>query len=544
MKYLAILLALFTLSCNSKVQPLAGQGGQPIIQTRSGKLRGAIQDGIAVFKGIPFAAPPVGQFRWRPPQPVAAWQGVRDASQFGANCAQAGWPRKAGTIAEGSSEDCLYLNIWRPAEATPDKKLPVMVWIHGGAFVFGSGSQPDFSGTHFARQGVLLVTFNYRLGRLGFFAHPALSKEHPDEPKGNYGYMDQIAALQWVQQNIGAFGGDPNNVTIFGESAGGVSVHSLLTIPAAKGLFHKAILQSSGGRDGILTGRPMNKDNSDKFYPISAESTGINFARRHKIEGADAVALDKLRSLSVEEIVDGGAETDGDGGLRIYSGPILDGKLVVETFQTAYSAGRLPKIPIIIGSNSAEVQGGFAVNAASKEELLSMFGSLENKAKAAYDPDGKRELVEMLTMVGTDKVWAEPARFTANAFAQKGAPAYVYIFSYVPDSLKKQMRYGAAHGSEIAYVFNNLDTRRGVSAINSTDQKVAETMNTYWANFAKTGNPNGKGLPEWSVFKPKKQTVLEIQPDGKAVGKPDPKKARLDVIEKELKWGNLHKNGV
>jgi para-nitrobenzyl esterase len=535
---LAILINLHLLAQQQ------GNSQDVLVQTTTGTLRGVNEGETDVFKGIPYAAPPIGAFRWRPPQPAKAWEGVRDASQFGANCAQAGWGGAPGTISNGSSEDCLYLNIWRPAAAKPGSKLPVMVWIHGGAFVAGSGSQPDFSGTHFAKQGVVLVTFNYRLGRLGFFAHPALNNEYPEEPKNNYGYMDQIAALQWVQQNIGALGGDAGNVTIFGESAGGVSVHSLLTIPAAKGLFHKAILQSSGGRDGILSARPLNKDNADKFYPISAESTGLNFARRHNIEGNDAAALGKLRQLSVEEMVDGGAENDGEGGARIYSGPVLDGKLVVETFQTAYSAGRVPKIPIIIGSNSAEVPGGFAVSAASKEALFSLFGSLENEAKAAYDPTGNRELKEILTMVGTDKVWAEPARFTATAFAKKGVPAYVYVFSYVPDSLKNQMQFGAAHGSEIAYVFNNLETRRGVNTANSIDQKVAETMNAYWSNFAKTGNPNGQGLPEWSVFKPKKQQVLDIQSDGKAVGKPDPKKARLDVIEKENKWGNLHKKGV
>lgn len=255
-----------------------------------------------------------------------------------------------------------------------------MIWIHGGAFVFGSGALNDFSGSSFTEKGVILVSINYRLGRLGFFAHPALSNEHPEEPKGNYGYMDQIAALKWVKQNIAAFGGDPNNVTIFGESAGAVSVHSLLTIPAAKGLFQKAIIESGGGRDGVLTGRPINKENADAYYPVSAETAGINFARKQKIEGTDITALTKLRSLTAAQVVDGGQESDEPGGPITYSGPILDGKLVVETAQSAYEAARQPNVPIIIGSNSAEVPAGF-VNARTKEELIKLFGSLKDEAK-------------------------------------------------------------------------------------------------------------------------------------------------------------------
>lgn len=517
--------------------------GNPEVKTANGLLRGVNEGDVDVFKGIPYAAPPVGEYRWRPPQPVKNWEGVRDATKFGANCAQAGWPRKPGTIAEGSNEDCLYLNIWRPAKSKSGKKLPVMVWIHGGAFVFGSGASPETFGVQFAKQGVLLITINYRLGRLGFFAFPALSKEHPQEPKGNYGLMDQVAALNWLKQNIAAFGGDPDNVTIFGESAGGVSVHSLLTIPAANGLFHKAILESSGGRDGVLTGRPINKENADSFYPVSAETIGVNFAKRHKIEGTDDNALSKLRALPVEEIIDAGEETDGPGGARIYSGPILDGTFVVETSQSAYNNGRQSKVPIIIGSNSAEVPAGF-VNANSKEELLSMFGNLKDEAKATYDPDGKTAFAEMLSMVNTDKIWAEPARFTANAFYKNETAAYVYVFSYVPDTLKKMMPFGAPHASEIPYVFNNLNTRRGINFTSEADINVAKTMNTYWANFAKTGNPNGKGLPKWPAYHPQKNRIIEIQADGKAVGKPDPKKARLDVIEKELKSGKLHQKGV
>ena len=506
------------------------------VQTQYGVVQGVAEGEVSIFKGIPYAAPPIGEFRWRPPQPVKPWKGVREAKEYGPNCAQGGWGAAPGTIAEGSSEDCLYLNLWLPSNAKPDAKLPVMVWIHGGGFTGGSGAGRATSGEQFAKQSVVLMTFNYRLGRLGHFAFPALTKEHPEESKGSYAFMDMIAALQWVKDNIAAFGGDPENVTIFGQSAGGVAVHSLLTIPAARGLFQKAISESGGGRDGVLTARPISKDDADPLYPVSAETIGVNFARKHGIEGTDAAALAKLRALSVEKIVDGGQENDEQGGPRIYSGPILDGKLVVETAESSYKAGRQARVPLMIGSCSAEIGGGFVSKSSTKEELFSSFGDLEAEAKAAFDPSGDKEFAEIQTKFNTDWVWGEPARMTARTFVASGEPAYVFQFGYVSPAMRERARYGAGHGSEVSFVFGNLHARWGATETTSQEENLAQILNTYWANFAKTGNPNGEGLPLWPLYTRQQEQILDVELDGKPIGKPDPRKARLDVIEKAFKF--------
>lgn len=520
----ALLLVLFMPAMTPAQEHI--KNNQPEVKTAYGVVRGISEEGVNSFKGIPYAAPPVGEYRWRPPQPVAKWDTIRDASKYCAECPQAG----RGGMSPNASEDCLFLNLWAPATATPKSKLPVMVWIHGGGFVFGSGGQGNYNASPFTIKGVILVSINYRLGRLGFFAFPALSKEYPNEPKGNYAYMDQVAALKWVKDNITAFGGDPGNVTIFGESAGGVSVHSLITIPAAKGLFHKAIIESGGGRDGVLTGRPINKENASPHYPVSAETIGINFANRYKIEGTDAGALAKLRTLTAAEIVDGGQESAGPGGPATYSGPILDGKLVVETAESAYKSGRFAQVPIIIGSNSAEVPAGF-VNATNKEELWNKFESVKDEMKQAYDPDGTTEFAKIMTLVNTDKVWAEPARFTARKLETKKIPAYVYLFSYVPEAMQTRMRFGASHASEIAYVFDNIRVPQG-GTVAAKDKAVAELMNKYWTNFAKTGNPNGANLPQWPLYKKASNEVFEFKIDGTAGNVQDQRKSRLDVMEK------------
>ncbi|WP_297098854.1 carboxylesterase family protein [uncultured Draconibacterium sp.] len=526
--FTGLLIFGITLSINAQ------QNSGPEVKTKSGIVRGVTEGDVSSFKGIPFAAPPVDEFRWRPPQPVKSWDGVRDATEFGPTCAAVGWGAAPGTIQQGSSEDCLYLNVWTPSSFKQGAKLPVMVWIHGGGFTGGSGNT---NGAGFAKQGVILVSMNYRLGRLGHFAFPALSAEHPEEGKGSYAFMDQIAALKWVQKNIEAFGGDPDNVTIFGFSAGGVSVHSLLTIPNAKGLFHKAIGHSSGGRDGVLTGRPINKENADPLYPVSAETIGINFAKMRGIDGTDAAALAKLRALPVVDIV-GGGETDGQGGPRIYPGPILDYKFVVETAESAYNAGRQAKVPVMMGNNSAEIGGGFVNSSTTKEELFSLFGDFEAEAKAAYDPDGNKEFAEVQARFNTDWVWGEPARFTAREFTAIGESAYIFLFDYVPSYMAQRAPYGPGHGTDISFAFDILGEGGGFGpppTPTAADKEVARVMNAYWVNFAKTGNPNGKDLPNWPLNNSKTNQILEFQRDGLPVGKTDPTKARLDVVEKAMK---------
>lgn len=488
------------------------------VATRDGKVRGAKEAGVEVFKGLPFAAPPVGELRWRAPQPVARWADVRDATRPGHDCM-----RPAADPAFEPSEDCLTLNVWRPAGAKKGK-LPVLVWIHGGAFVSGSNVPPEASGAPFARDGVVFVAPNYRLGRFGFFAHPALSAEQGDEPKGNYGYLDQIAALKWVQRNIAAFGGDPANVTIMGASAGGESVLALAGSPLARGLFGRVIAQSGGGRTQLLGAQKLAEDT--KAHP-SAEKIGIAFATSVGVEGSDAAALAKLRALPAEKIA-GNLTAIGMlfmGERTRFSGPMVDGRIV--TAQPAEALRTAPPLPIIVGADEADL----GLNRApDKEAAFAAFGPHAAEARSAYDPDGTTALADINGMIGRDRTMIEPARLVARTIAAKGAPAWLFRFSYVSESLRGKPIKGAEHSSEVVYAFDILPALLG-EKLTAQDSAVARVMHGYWVNFARTGNPNGAGLPDWPVVTPKNDPLLDFQPDGAPLAKRDPWQARLDATE-------------
>jgi para-nitrobenzyl esterase len=559
-----LIAAIFISSAISSASAQEANKNKPeqvsaVVKIDSGQLQGVEADGVTSFKGIPFAAPPVGELRWRPPQPTPRWTGVRQATEFGRNCMQGfGPPPSAGAragapaptaqsappaparapaavpAAQEPSEDCLYLNVWRPTDSAA-RNLPVMVWIYGGGFVGGSSSSPITSGVQFAKQGVVLVAMNYRVGRFGFFAFPALSSERPNENKGNYAYMDQIAALQWVRRNIAAFGGNPNNVTIFGFSAGGVSVHSMLASPQARGLFHKAIVHSGGSRDSVLTARPMRKDGVDPNYPVSAETIGINFAKSMGIEGTDQAALAKLRSLSADEVLRGAPPQPGRTVPSYETTPILDGRLITETAETAYKAHRQPHIPLLLGSNSADSAGN-RIRARTKDEFFARYGQWSAEAKAAYDPDGTTNFAMMVSRANDDFGQAEPARFAANAFAAKGSSVYLYMFSYVPTAMREQARAGSPHGGDVPFAFGTLGSGRG-GAPTPEDLAVSRMMQSYWVNFARTGDPNGSGLPTWPRHVAGRDQIFTFRPDGSAGAGPDIRKARLDVTEKATESG-------
>jgi para-nitrobenzyl esterase len=516
-KYLAALVAGGVLLSTGAL----AQSAPATVKTETGLVQGKVDDGVLSFKGVPFAKPPLGDLRWRPPEPAAPWTGVRVADQYGHDCMQKPFPSDAAPLGTEPAEDCLVLNVWRPSAAAKGK-LPVMVWIYGGGFVNGGSSPEVYSGAAFAKKGVVFVSFNYRIGRLGFFAFPALSKEQSGGPLGNYGYMDQIAALKWVKQNIAAFGGDPDNVTVFGESAGGGSVNMLLTSPAAKGLFNKAIIESGGGRGNLMGDRRPTEDLPG--LP-SGESVGVNFAKSKGIEGTGPEALAKLRALPASAIGDLDMMSMASAGPPTYAGPMQDGKIVVESPEKAYRAGREAKVPVMIGANSSDIGFAFAKTA---DELFAGFGANAAKARGAYDPDKTGNMGLLTGQVGGDQMMVEPARFVASTLAAQGLSTYEYRFSYVAASMKDQWKTGAPHATEIPYVFDTVKAKYGAT-LDPKDEALAQAANTYWVNFAKTGDPNGPGLPHWPRYQPGRDEIMDFSAAGTPVGEADPWKTRLDV---------------
>jgi para-nitrobenzyl esterase len=445
------------------------------VKIESGVLVGDATDRANVFRDIPFAAPPVGELRWAPPAPAAPWPGERDATKNGPSCPQPmnadGTPNGGGANGP-TSEDCLQLNVFAPKAA---KKAPVMVWIHGGSHRVGAGWIYD--GSNFARDGIVVVTINYRLGPLGYFAHPALTAAAGRQPTGNFGLMDQIAALQWVQRNAAAFGGDPKNVTVFGESAGGMSILALLATPAARGLYSKAIVESGGGW----------------FPPVTlAQAEKIGAAAVAKLGADPAAQAADLRRIPVEQLV----PINGNYG------PFIDGKLMTESASQATARGHLDDVPLIIGSNS-------------REDSLMGPGPLPPARlgvtpaiRAAYPGLGSDEAIARA--VFTDRIMGGAARWVAAETA-KGKPSWLYYFSYVATRMRPAIK-GAAHADEIPYVWEYWGRRTPMSMVSDEDRQVATLMHACWVSFAKTGAPKcGKG--DWPKYDPKKDQLMEFGAD-------------------------------
>lgn len=489
LKYAAALAALVATGASAEVVPVTG-----------GSVSGVTSGTVTAFKGIPYAAAPTGANRWRAPQPVTGWKGVREAASFGHDCAQAPFPPDAAPITTRPDEDCLYLNVWKPAGAKAGERLPVMVWVHGGGFVNGGSSPKVYSGAAFARDGVVFVSLNYRLGRFGFFAHPGLAAEGGG---GNFGFLDQIAALKWVRANIARFGGDPAKVTVFGESAGGMSMHMLLQSPLARGLFAQAIIESGGGRDASLPQPTMAK----------AARAGAAFA--------PGLTAAQLRALPQEQVTgDLSMMTSRKPG---YSGPMVDGCTILGAPIDAAAAGLVAPVPVMIGANSAD---GLSFET-DKDKVFAPFGADADAARKLYDPDGAKPAIHAAVAISADRTFIEPARVVARELAPR-QKVWLYRFAYAPAETAAQLG-GAPHASELPYVFDTVADRIGPKQ-NAADQAVATLTHRYWVNFVKSGRPDAAGVPAWPTVVWGDTSVQVIDAEG-AAHVPDPLTARLDFAE-------------
>ncbi len=496
--------------------PASATQASLLVKTQYGRVRGALAQGVIAFKGIPYAAAPRGALRWAAPQPAPPWRGVRPARTFGADCMQRPTPGDMAPLRTRPSENCLYLNVWRPAE-TSLKPLPVMVWIYGGWYVDGGTSPAIYDGSSFARRGVILVSFNYRLGNFGFFAFPALLRRAL--PAGNFGLMDQIAALRWVQRNIAAFGGNPHEVTLFGESAGGASVNALLINPQTRGLFQRAIIESGGGAGWLGPDRPLAGGAG------SAAAAGVRLARRFGITGQGRDALEALRRLPAATVLEGvNMQTRGYTAGYV-GGPIVDDRLYFGPAVQQYAKGMGARVPVLIGTNSADLG---SMQARSRTALFREFGPEASAARRLFDPRGTLSLQQVAGEVGAILWMIEPARAIARTLAARGQPVYVYRFSYVAHSLRGVWTLGAPHASEIPFVFGTLRAHYG-GAVTPADAAMSRALQRYWVAFARTGRPDPRGEPVWPRYQPDADRLMDFTEHG-PIFEPDPYRQRIDLV--------------
>jgi para-nitrobenzyl esterase len=514
---------------------LAGAGAtsaEPIL-TSAGALSGTTaESGVRVFLGIPYAAPPLGELRWRPPQPVVPWEGVRAATEFGPRCVQHAVFDDM-VFRDELSEDCLYLNVWAPSGGG-DAPHPVMVWIHGGGFQAGSASEPRQDGTRLAGQGVVVVGLNYRLGVFGFLAHPELTTEPPAGASGNYGLHDMVAALAWVRDEIAAFGGDPQNVTIFGESAGSFAVSALMASPLARGLFHRAIGQS---------GAFFRAEDPTASSRAAAEEQGLRFA-----ETLGAASLAELRALPADQIL---AAAPGQGGARFW--PVVDGAALPDPVRDVFAEGRQSPVALLAGWNQDEVRGGVVLAAdrpdaeGFRARVRERYGDHAAAVLAAYPAGDDAEALESAAALAGDEFIAYGTWKWIESHATSGAPVYRYRFDrdvpLAPGTLWAGVEatredVGARHAGEIEYVFGALDSLPDVPW-EPRDHELSGLMMAYWASFARDGDPNGDGLPAWPRYTAEASHPVMHLGDG-AEARQDAERRRYLTLD-EIASGRLAK---
>ncbi len=502
---------------------VAAASDAPRVKTAQGKIEGKLSaDGqVRAFLGIPFAQPPVGALRWKEPQPAAKWKGVRQAATFGSRCMQAAVFSDMVFRDPGQSEDCLTLNVWTPAKKGHGK-LPVMVWIFGGGFAAGGTSEPRQDGESLAKKGVVLVSMNYRLGIFGFFAHHELAAESPQHAAGNYGLMDQAAALRWVQSNISAFGGDPKNVTIFGESAGSISVSAQMASPISQGLFAHAIGESGGA---------FMRGNAAMLSLEESETRDEAFAQ--STFGSSTLA--SLRAMSADDLLKATASRS-PGTPRFW--PNVDGYFLPESVAAIYAAGKQAHVPLLAGWNKDEGTNRVLAapqppTAASLRAMAEQrFGPQADDFLKAYSAATDEEAVRVSEDFAGDDFIAYSTWAWLEAQAKSGgSPVYRYLFELgSPGDPHHPVSMGAFHSDDIEYVFGNLDSRKG-APWRPEDYKLSQLMQTYWTNFAKTGNPNSSGLPNWPGYDAAGNwQVMHLSPEPAAA--PDAHRDRYLFLQK------------